>query len=60
MIVPSMLVKEWPENNIIGFNANMPLTGKDSLYLLLEKDFICLDETTEDQSDNYENPNKTC
>jgi len=27
---------------------------------LVEKDFICLDETTEDQSDNYENPNKTC
>jgi len=27
---------------------------------LLEKDFVCLDHTTEDQSDNYENPNTTC
>jgi hypothetical protein len=22
----------------------------------LEKDFVCLDDTDEDQSDNYENP----
>jgi hypothetical protein len=60
MFVPSTFIKDWPENDIVGFNANMQLTGKDSLFLLLEKDFICLDETTEDQSDNYENPNKTC
>lgn len=60
MLVPFKLVKDWPENNVVGFNANMPLTDNNSLYLLLEKDFICLDETTEDQSDNYENPNKTC
>ena len=60
VFVPSVLVNSWPENDITGFNANMPLSGKDSLFLLLEKDFICLDETTEDQSDNYENPHKTC
>lgn len=60
VFVPSVLVNNWPENDITGFNANMPLSGKDSLFLLLEKDFICLDETTEDQSDNYENPHKTC
>jgi hypothetical protein len=60
MFVPSSLLKNWPENDVIGFHANMPLTDNDSLYLLLEKDFTCLDETTEDQSDNYENPNKTC
>jgi hypothetical protein len=29
--------------------------GKE-LFLLLEKDFVCLDETIEDQSDNYPNP----
>jgi hypothetical protein len=26
------------------------------LHLLVEKDFICLDEVTEDQTDNYPNP----
>ena len=60
IFVPSKLLVDWPQNDIVGFNANMPLTTTDSLYILIEKDFICLDETTEDQSDNYENPNKTC
>jgi len=26
------------------------------LHLLVEKDFVCLDEVNEDQSDNYPNP----
>ncbi|HEX2683143.1 MAG TPA: hypothetical protein VHL77_04390 [Ferruginibacter sp.] len=60
MYVPASFVNSWPGNEVVGINTNMPLPGTGSLYLLLEKDFICLDETTEDQSDNYENPNKTC
>ncbi|MEO6252576.1 MAG: hypothetical protein ABIO79_04690 [Ferruginibacter sp.] len=69
MLVPASFVKDWPENEVVGINTNMPLAdnahpddpvGRESLYLLVEKDFVCLDETTEDQSDNFENPNKTC
>ncbi|MEO7307930.1 MAG: hypothetical protein ABIR78_15110 [Ferruginibacter sp.] len=60
MLVPASFVKDWPENDIVSIHANMPLANNQSLYLLLEKDFVCLDETTEDQSDNFENPNKTC
>ncbi len=60
MLVPVALIKDWPENNVVGFEASMPVAENQSLYLLLEKDFVCLDETTEDQSDNYENPAKTC
>ena len=60
MFVPSALTKDWPVNNVISFEANMPIADNKTLYLLLEKDFVCLDHTTEDQSDNYENPNKTC
>ena len=60
MFVPHELIKDWPQNNIVGFNSNMQVSENDTLYLLLEKDFVCLDETTELQSDNYENPNKTC
>jgi hypothetical protein len=60
MFVPATFTKEWSANNIIGLNTNMPLPGNQSLYLLLEKDFVCLDHSDEDQSDNYENPNKTC
>ncbi|MBK8521083.1 MAG: hypothetical protein IPL54_09420 [Chitinophagaceae bacterium] len=60
VFVPSALTKDWPANNIVGFEANMPLADNKTLYLLLEKDFVCLDHTNEDQSDNYENPNRTC
>ena len=59
MFVPNELIEDWPENNVVGFNANMPVSENDTLYLLLEKDFVCLDETKEDQSDHYENPDKT-
>jgi hypothetical protein len=60
MFIPGALLKDWPENNVVGFEANMPIADNKTMYLLLEKDFVCLDHTTEDQSDNYENPNKTC
>lgn len=60
MYVPHSFVKDWPKNEIVGFDALMQLGDTGSLYLLLEKDFICIDATTEDQADNYENPNKVC
>ncbi|MFM6924626.1 MAG: DUF7009 family protein [Ferruginibacter sp.] len=60
MFVPASFTKDWPVNDIIGLDTKMPLPGDASLYLLIEKDFVCLDHTTEDQSDNYENPNKSC
>ncbi|GLU54759.1 DUF7009 family protein [Dyadobacter frigoris] len=60
MYVPETLLTEWPQNNIVGFDTNMLIGGNETLYLLLEKDFKCLDNVMEDQSDNFENPNKTC
>ena len=60
MFIPKILIKDWPVNNIVGFDSTLKLTETDSLYLLVEKDFACIDETVEDQTDNYENPNKTC
>jgi len=60
MFVPESLLETWPANNVVGFEAYMPISETDTLYLLLEKDFKCLDNTSEDQSDNFENPNKTC
>ena len=57
MFVPSSFLKDWPQNNVVGTGTNMPVAESKTLYLLLEKDFVCLDETTEDQGDNFENPN---
>jgi hypothetical protein len=58
--VPEKLLVNWPTNDVVGFDANMPTTQNETLYLLLEKDFKCLDNTAEDQSDHYDNPNQTC
>ncbi|MCW3090827.1 MAG: hypothetical protein JWP81_1896 [Ferruginibacter sp.] len=60
LYVPRAFIIGWPVNTIVGFEADMPLNENDSLHLKLEKDFACIDATTEDQSDNYENPNKNC
>lgn len=58
MMVPKSFAANWYQNDIVGIDAKMQVNEKEKLYLLLEKDFVCLDETAEDQSDNYENPNK--
>lgn len=57
MQIPATLAKEWIETNKVGYEYNQPLPDGNTLYLLLEKDFKCLDENiTEDQSDSYDNP----
>ncbi|MCB0700475.1 MAG: hypothetical protein KDC11_11525 [Chitinophagaceae bacterium] len=56
MYLPDTKAKEWVESQKVGFDANMDLGDGNELYLLLEKDYKCLDDTGEDQSDNYENP----
>ncbi len=51
LFLPKALGQDWFENDRVGFEHY-----QNELYLLLEKDFTCLDNTTEDQSDNYPNP----
>lgn len=60
MYVPESLLKEWPTNTVVGFESRLQLSPSELLYLLLEKDFKCIDQTLEDQSDFYDNPEKTC
>ncbi len=52
-----------PENEALFWYDTDKITYKNifkGLTLILEKDFMCLDHSDEDQSDNYVNPNKTC
>ena len=48
--------KNWPNEDRVGFEHTLQVTPESTLFLLLEKDFVCLDEVAEDQSDNYPNP----
>lgn len=54
--LPKSLGNNWHQTEQVGFSETMKFKNNDSLFLLLEKDFTCLDERQEDQSDNYPNP----
>lgn len=54
--MPEKMAKEWVETEIVGFETWMDVDNGEKLYLLLEKDFKCLDDIAEDQSDNFDNP----
>ncbi len=56
LFMPQNIISEWINTDRTGFENN-----SGPLHLLIEKDFTCLDNVTEDQSDNYPNPlaNKT-
>jgi hypothetical protein len=57
LYLPAALVDEWVHTDKVGFDHRMPLNGtEDTLYLLVEKDYTCLDKVEEDQSDHYSNP----
>ena len=60
MFVPEKTKQEWTSTEKVGYEANMPIGDGKTLFLLLEKDFKCLDNAIENQDDNYENPKKTC
>ena len=49
-------VTNWETNQQVGFEHAITVGDNKTLELLLEKDFACLDERLEDQSDNYPNP----
>jgi len=47
---------DWDTNQTVGFSHVLLLPNDKKLMLLVEKDFTCMDNTLEDQSDNYPNP----
>lgn len=49
--MPHQMADEWTRTDRVGFE-----NAKGDLYLLIEKDFMCLDLPMQDQADNYPNP----
>jgi hypothetical protein len=60
LFVPETMAHEWTTTEVIGFDHKMEIGNGVHLFLLIEKDFVCLDNTFEDQSDNFPNPNAVC
>lgn len=55
LYMPEDMAAEWESPAKIGFSGYY-----NNLSILIEKDFQCLDNTLEDQSDNYPNPALVC
>jgi hypothetical protein len=51
LVLPLHMADEWTNTERVGFEDT-----DGTLALSVEKDFKCLDNVTEDQSDNYPNP----
>ena len=51
LYMPKKMLAELAGTDKIGFENT-----RGALHLLIEKDFTCLDNVAEDQSDNYPNP----
>ena len=61
MYVPANIPAVWAKDETVGHENNMDIGDGKQLFLLLEKDFKCIDAPPhEDQSDNFENPHKVC
>lgn len=53
---PKTEQEDWATSDRIGYSNSADWNDKNQLSLLVEKDFTCLDNTIEDESDNYPNP----
>lgn len=60
VFVPDSAAEVWATTEEISMRGEITLESGEALKLLVEKDFACLDNTEEDQSDNYPNPHATC
>jgi uncharacterized protein DUF7009 len=59
--VPDSITREWTSTDKVGFDNHMDIGNGKQLFLLIEKDFKCIDApSNEDQSDNYEHPTMSC
>ena len=51
LLIPRQMLLELTNTDRVGFEDK-----NGAVHLLIEKDFTCLDNVDEDQSDNYPNP----
>ncbi len=50
------LLQGWDTNNRVGYSHSLSTSSGRTIDILLEKDFTCLEDRGEDESNNYPNP----
>jgi hypothetical protein len=59
--VPDTIAQRWAGSDEVGFEAEQANPGGAPLRILIEKDWNCLTpRAAEEDTDTFENPNKTC
>ena len=51
--LPLTVAQVWINSNEVGLEVNQTISETDTLHLLIEKDFPCLDRPEEDKSDTF-------
>ncbi|WPY99832.1 DUF7009 family protein [Christiangramia sp. OXR-203] len=54
--ISDSLIENWETNNRVGFSHTLVTSNGKTIDILLEKDFTCLEDRGEDESNNYPNP----
>lgn len=59
--IPTPQGKKWAHSEQVSLENHLPIGSDESLRILVEKDFACLQEREgEDDSDAFENPHSSC
>ena len=54
--VPAHVSVEWVDTEMVGFEQKIKTSKGKEVYILVEKDFACMDGREEDNEDTYPNP----
>ena len=59
--VPELLARNWTTSEMVGFDTEQSIGNGETLSILVEKDFACLDRPDDpDLADAFPNPNLEC
>jgi hypothetical protein len=56
VIVPRSVIREWTSTGMVGFEQTITTPMGQEIYVLVEKDFACLDGDREEEAGSYPNP----
>ena len=61
VIVPESKARDWANGNDVGVEVEQPIDNGETLSILVEKDFVCLDRPDDpDRADSFPNPRTIC
>jgi hypothetical protein len=61
IMVPEATARMWIKSDMVGFDIAQPIGNGDTLSILVEKDFVCLDRPNDpDREDAFPNPSSEC